>query len=152
MHAIDGLGGRRPRSATVAVGGCWQGESVARKQRADVPAWMLERVRASMTPLPRVHEERAWTGVRWQVGGATFAHLFGGEDGLIRITLRGEPDEVAAFQHLGHPYFRAGWGTDVIGLVLDDTTDWTEVAELLTDSYCLRAPDHLADAVDRPQR
>lgn len=111
---------------------------------------MLERVREVVTALPRVHEEEAWTGVRWQISGATFAHLFGGEDQLIRIMLRGEPDEVAAFQHLGHPYFKAGWGSDVIGMVLDETTDWGEVAELLTDSYCLRAPDHLAATVDRP--
>lgn len=123
---------------------------MAKKQRADVPLWMLERVRALVAALPRVHEEEAWTGVRWQISGATFAHLFGGEDQLIRIVLRGEPDEVAAFQHLGHPYFKAGWGNDVIGMVLDEATDWREVAELLTDSYCLRAPDHLAATVQRP--
>jgi hypothetical protein len=38
----------------------------------------------------------------------------------------------------------------VIGLLLDDDTDWTELAELLTDSYCLQAPDRLASLVDRP--
>lgn len=134
------------------VGGCWQSCPVAKKQRAEVPPWMLERVRTLLGDLPRVHEEEAWTGVRWQVGGATFAHLFGGEDQLIRIVLRGEPDEVAAFQHLGHPYFKAGWGTNVIGMVLDEQTDWDEVGELLVDSYCLRAPEHLATAVERPPR
>lgn len=111
---------------------------------------MVDQVRAAVADLPEVHEENAWVGVRWQVAGATFAHLFGGEDQLIRITLRGEPDEVVAFEHLGHPYFRAGWGANVIGMVVDDDTDWSEVAELLTDSYCLRAPQHLAAGVDRP--
>ena len=78
------------------------------------------------------------------------AHVFGGEDQLFRITFRGEPDEVAAFEHLGDPYFRSGWGGNVIGLLLDDTSDWDELAELLTDSYCLQAPVRLADQVARP--
>lgn len=115
-----------------------------------MPSWMVEKVRAVLEPLPRVAEEAAWVGVRWRIGGATIAHLFGGEDQLIRITLRGEPDEVAAFEHLGPPYFRAAWGGNVIGLTLDDATDWGEVAELLTDSYCLLAPEGLAAQVQRP--
>jgi hypothetical protein len=28
--------------------------------------------------------------------------------------------------------------------VLDDETDWVEVAELVTDSYCVQAPRRLA--------
>ncbi|MFS3128419.1 MmcQ/YjbR family DNA-binding protein [Nocardioides sp. Bht2] len=123
---------------------------MAKKQRAEVPAWMVEQIRAVVDPLPRAYEEFAWVGVRWRIGAATVAHLFGGEDGLIRITLRGEADEVAAFEHLGAPYFRAGWGDNVIGMIVDDATDWSEVAELLIDSYCLQAPEHLAAQVDRP--
>ena len=42
-------------------------------------------------------------GTRWRVGSATVAHVFGGEDQVFRITFRGEPDEVAAFEHLGEP-------------------------------------------------
>ncbi|WP_239460076.1 MmcQ/YjbR family DNA-binding protein [Nocardioides daejeonensis] len=125
---------------------------MAKKVRAVVPEWMVDRIRGVVATLPRAVEEDAWVGVRWRVGGATFAHIFGGEDQLLRITLRGEADEVAAFQHLGPRYFKTEWGGNVIGMVLDDETDWTEVAELVTDSYCLRAPAHLADAVVRPTR
>jgi hypothetical protein len=50
----------------------------------------------------------------------------------------------------GHPFFYAGWGRDVVGMVLDDSTDWTEVAELLTESYCVLAPKKLVALVDRP--
>jgi hypothetical protein len=39
----------------------------------------------------------------------------------------------------------------VVGLLLDDDTDWEELAELLTDSYCLQAPRELAAQVSRPQ-
>ena len=55
-----------------------------------------------------------------------------------------------AFQHLGPPYFKTGWGVNVVGIVLDDDTEWTELAELLTDSYCLQAPARLARLVPRP--
>lgn len=34
-----------------------------------------------------------------------------------------------AFQHMGEPYFKAGWGSNVVGLILDDDIDWDEVAE-----------------------
>ena len=95
-------------------------------------------------------QESAWVGVRWRVGSNTVAHVFQGKDGLFRITFRAEPDEVMAFEHLGDPYFRSGWGQNVVGLLLDDGTDWTELAELLTDSFCLQAPARLAEQVSRP--
>jgi hypothetical protein len=111
---------------------------------------MVRRIRRLLTRHPQVAEEPAWVGVRWRVGQATVAHVFGGEDQLFRITFRAEPDEVMAFEHLGAPYFRAGWGRNVVGLLLDDETDWEELGELLTDSYCLQAPADLAERVARP--
>ncbi len=119
-------------------------------ERPEVPEQMVRRIRALFDGLPQVVEEPAWVGVRWRVGQATVAHVFGGEDQLFRITFRAELDEVMAFEHLGAPYFRAGWGRNVVGLLLDDDSDWDELAELLTDSYCLQAPGHLADRVARP--
>ncbi len=118
--------------------------------RPDVPDEMAKRLVAIMAELPQCEVEDAWVGVRWRVGQATVAHVFGGEDQLIRITFRAEPEEVMAFQHLGEPYFRAEWGRDVVGLVLDERTDWGELAELLTDSFCIQAPDYLARQVPRP--
>ena len=35
-------------------------------------------------------------------------------------------------------------------MLLDDDTDWDELAELLTDSYCLQAPASLAGLVPLP--
>ena len=118
--------------------------------RPEVPDAVLQRLRAVFERFPGCREEAAWVGVHWQVGSTTVAHVFGGEDQRIRITFRAEPDEVMAFEHLGEPYFRAGWGKNVVGLVLDDGTDWEEVAELLTDSYCIQAPARLAAQVARP--
>ncbi len=119
-------------------------------ERPPVPAAWVHRLRAILGDFPECYEEDAWVGVRWRVRTATVAHVFGGEDQLFRITFRAEPDEVMAFEHLGAPYFRVGWGGNAVGILLDDDTDWDELAELLTDSYCLQAPQHLVARVDRP--
>jgi len=111
----------------------------------------VRRIREVLTALPDCVEADAWVGVCWRVRRDTVAHVFGGEDQRFRITFRAEADEVMAFEHLPHPYFRASWGRNVVGLVLDEDTDWEELAELLTDSYCLQAPQRLAAMVERPR-
>jgi hypothetical protein len=113
---------------------------------------MVQRIGQVLGALPRCQEEDAWVGIRWRVGQATVAHVYGGEDQLLRVTFRAEPDEVIAFENLGRPYFRADWGRNVVGLLLDDRTDWEELSELLTDSYCIQAPRHLAESVHPPSR
>ena len=119
-------------------------------ERPLVPESMVLRIGEIMRRFPKAREQNAWVGTRWRIGQATIAHVFGGEDQLFRITFRAELDEVMAFEHLGAPYFRAQWGPNVVGMLLDDDTDWDELAELLTDSYCLQAPAHLAEQVARP--
>jgi hypothetical protein len=116
-----------------------------------VPEAFLRRIRAVLGELAECREVEAWVGVQWLVRGASVAHVFGGEDQLFRVVFRAEPDEVMALQHLGPPYFRAGWGRNIVGLVIDEGTDWEELGELLTDSYCVHAPTELADRVARPQ-
>ena len=39
---------------------------------------------------------------------------------------------------------------NAVGMVLDESTDLDELAELLTDSYCVQAPAALAEQVPRP--
>ena len=109
-------------------------------ERPELPDVLLRRLRGLLGGFPECVEERAWVGVRWRVGQATIAHAFGGEDELFRITFRAELDEVLAFQHLDLPYFKASWGGNVVGILLDGDTDWSELAEQLTDSYCIQAP------------
>ncbi|MGA4668429.1 MmcQ/YjbR family DNA-binding protein [Propionibacteriaceae bacterium Y1923] len=116
-------------------------------RRPPLPREYIERVAEIVALLPESYEQDAWTGVRWRVRNATIVHLFGGEDQRFRLVFRGDPDEVVAFEHMGEPYFKAGWGTDVIGVVIDEQTDWDEVAELLTASYCLMAPAKLVAQV-----
>ena len=122
----------------------------ARAQRPEVPPAWVRRLDKIITRFPEATQERAWVGVSWRVRRATIAHVFGGEDQLFRITFRAEAGEALAFEHFGPGYFRASWGDNVVGLVLDRSTNWGELAELLTDSYCLQAPPTLADRVPRP--
>jgi len=123
---------------------------MASVERPLVPVEWIERITAVVSAFPEVREHDAWIGMAWKVRSATVAHIFGGEDQLFRVTFRAEPDEVVAFEHMGPPYFRASWGGNVVGLLVDDDTDWEEVAELLTDSYCIQAPTTLAERVPRP--
>lgn len=119
-------------------------------ERAAVPTDTVLRLAAIFERLPECAEHDAWTGVAWKVRGATVGHVFGGEDGLVRVTFRAEADEVEALHHLGPPYFKTEWGSNVVGMVLDEHTDWDELTELLTDSYCVQAPHTLAAQVARP--
>jgi len=131
---------------------------------ADVPQDVVVELRSICTSLPEVHEEQAWTGTRWRVRQRTFAHVLalaaGSESAHTRaakhtgdvvvMTFRAEGTELDALRNAGHPFFYAGWGRDVVGMVLDANVDWQEVRELLTDSYCVLAPKKLAARVDRP--
>jgi hypothetical protein len=81
---------------------------------------------------------------------AAFARAAGVATPAIVLTFRSSGDELDVLRHAGHPYFYAGWGRDAVGIVLEDDTDWTEVAELLTESYCVLAPKKLVALVARP--
>jgi len=120
----------------------------------DVPGEVVARLRAVCAGLPEAREEAAWIGTRWRIGKETFAHLVRIEDGwpsaYARAAGTGGPVTVLTFQSSGEeldvlgaagpPFFRPPWRPGIVGLVVGDETDWTEVAELVTDSYRLLAP------------
>lgn len=112
-------------------------------KRPEVPDEWISRLDQVFAIFPETYSERAWVGTRWRVGQATVAHVFGGEDQQFRVVFRAPDAEVMAFEHLGPRYFRADWGRNVVGVILDGDTDWDEVAELLTESYCVQAPARL---------
>jgi hypothetical protein len=131
---------------------------------SDPPEAFVERVRPICLALPDAYEEKAWAGTRWMVRRKTFAHVLSVDHDsppVLRaatdevgpatvVTFRSQGDELDALRHAGPPFFYAGWGRDVVGLVLDDRTDWDEVTELMTESYCVMAPQKLVALVDRP--
>jgi hypothetical protein len=67
------------------------------------------------------------------------------------LTFRSSGDELSALANAGPPFYQPPWSPTVVGMVLDDDTDWDELAELLTDSYCVQAPRELAARVPRPR-
>ena len=131
---------------------------------ADVPPRVLRELRPICLALPEAYEEEAWVGTRWRIRKRTFAHVLTVEAGVDSahsrvvatdgpttvVTFRSSGPELEMLREAGHPYFYAGWGRDVVGMVLDAATDWTEVTELLTESYCVLAPKKLVALVDRP--
>lgn len=121
---------------------------------ADVPAEVLGRLRRVCLGLPEAYEQAAWAGMRWCVRKRSFAHVLtldapAGE--VTTVTFRSSGDELDVLLGTGHPFFRVGWGRDVVGMVLDSSTDWDEVTELLTESYCVLAPKKLVALIDRPE-
>jgi hypothetical protein len=128
--------------------------SDAKRRYTDgVPDDVTARLRTVCLALPDAYEERAWVGTRWMVRKRTFAHILGveqvGADPVVVLAFRSEGEELEVLRHAGHPFFVLGWGRDAMGMVLDDP-DWDEVAELVTESFCVMAPKKLISLVDRP--
>jgi hypothetical protein len=120
-------------------------------------------VGASALALPEAYEEDAWIGVRWRIRQRTFAHVApvdgrspaferaaGGPGPYVVMTFRSDGEELDTLTRIGHPYFKPAWSPTVVGVHLRSDTDWGEIAELVTESYCLLAPKKLATLVDRP--
>ena len=124
---------------------------------------MVRRLGTLALRLPDAYEEDAWTGVRWRVRAKTFAHVLVAQEGYTSayrdmtgvtepttvLTFRSAGDELLALTHAGPPFYQPPWSPTVVGMVLDDATDWTEVAELLTESYRFCAPQKLARLLDQ---
>ena len=120
----------------------------------DVDPEVLARVAERCLALPEAWDEPAWTGHRFLVRKKNFAHVFAvcDADDEVRtiMAVRSPDDEREALLATGHPFFLLGWGRDAVGMVLDDDTDWDEVGEIVTESYCVLAPKKLVALVDRP--
>lgn len=126
---------------------------MAQLEIADVPVEVVERLRSICLALPETSEHVSSWAYRWVVRRSTFVHALSVEspDGLTVVTMfRSEPPELEVLRSQGHPFFTPGWGADTVGMVIDDSTDWDEVSELATESFCIRAPRKLAALVDRP--
>jgi hypothetical protein len=120
------------------------------------PPEVVARLREICGALPDAYEEPAWAGFRWRVRKRTFVSVWTralDHGAVTRLQFR-SPDPEFGFLVVAGPFERAGWGGDVVNMYVDDGTDWDEVAELLTESYCVMAPKHLAALVakDGPRR
>jgi hypothetical protein len=127
----------------------------------DVFAEGLAWARGVCLPLPDAYEEEAWVGTRWMVRGRTFAHLLEIVDGYppsfaAAAGTRG-PATVLTFRSAGLELdavlagpasFGPLWNRGDVGIRLGEHPDRAELAELLLDSYRLRAPKTLLRRLD----
>lgn len=137
-----------------------------RDEHAAFLADCIARVGDTALSLPDAYEEDAWVGVRWRVRTRTFAHVApvdGSSPAIdlaagraerpepeVIMTFRSTGDELDVLVRVGHPFFKPLWSPTVVGVHLTPATDWDEIAELVTESYCFLAPKKLAALVVRP--
>ena len=133
-------------------------------EHVDVAPEIVAELQALCLGLPAAYEQRAWVGTRWRIRARTFAHVLlvdsgwppayaraAGTNGPTTVLMfRSSGAELDVLRGAGDPFFAPAWREDEVGLVLDDPIDWKEVAELVTESYCLLAPKALSRLVDRP--
>jgi hypothetical protein len=130
----------------------------------DVPPEILGRLRPICRGLPEAYEEAAWIGVRWRIRTRTFAHVYTPDperypiyarqvtvgEAPVVMTFRVPTDDLLGLTAGGFPFVRAEWGRNVVIAFLGDHTDWAEIAELISDSYCEMAPKFLVARVAPP--
>ena len=133
-------------------------------EHTKVATGIVARLHAVCSALPEVVQERAWVGTRWRVRTRTFAHVLAvdagwppayaraaGSDGPLTVLMvRSSGPELEVLRGSGPPFFAPPWRPDEVGMALGEDVDWSEVAELVTESYCTVAPERLARLVSRP--
>lgn len=73
------------------------------------------------------------------------------KDPVVRLSMKTAPGEQQALLAEGHPFFypsyvgSKGW----IGVIVDQGTDWTEITELVEESYRETAPKSLVKQLDQ---
>jgi hypothetical protein len=127
----------------------------------DLFAEALEWARSVCLGLPGTYEEPAWVGTRWMVRKRTFAHVLEIVDGYppsySAAAATTGPTTVLTFRSSGHEldailardaFFGPLWNRGDVGVRLGADADWDELAELVVESYRLRAPTSLARRMD----
>lgn len=119
----------------------------------------LERTQAIVARLPDVERSDNPLGCYYLVRRKIFAQVATVIDPrgqpATMVAMRPDPEEREALIAIGHPYFSRGpWDERLgrIAVVIEATTDWAEIAELVTDSYRLTAPKKLVAQLDAPDR
>jgi predicted DNA-binding protein (MmcQ/YjbR family) len=129
------------------------------EKRPEPPEDHVLRVARVSRSLPDAYEEEAWTGTRWRIRGQTFAHVMvpraehleqmgGPREFRSTVRFRSAGEEFETLRHLGAPYLVHPVQRNLLVLLLDDDTDWDEVAELVVESYRLMAPQKLVRMLD----
>jgi hypothetical protein len=125
-----------------------------------VPQNIVDKLGDICLVLPEVYEEEAWVGRRWMVHKKNFAHVLMIHKGypptyarVAKIGKSNEPVCVLTFRtpipavvvprFSCEPYFLPGWWPNIVGMEINEQTDWDIVASHLEQSYRVLAPKGL---------
>ena len=114
--------------------------------------------------LPEVTEEQAWVGQRWMVRKKNFAHVLivdkgypptyarvakvAKTDAAICVLTFRTPDEAHAYSEYAQPpYFLPGWWVNIVGVVINEETNWQSIAAHIEGSYRTLAPQRLIEQI-----
>jgi hypothetical protein len=122
-----------------------------------MPARPLTRLRKLCLALPAAHEVEAWGEPTFRVRNKLFAMYADADNhhgaGRPAVWLKAAPGNQALMvkaapeRFFVPPYVGpSGW----VGVWLDRQADWTDLADLILDSYCLVAPKRLLAELTRP--
>ena len=128
-------------------------------EQVEVPADIVERVRALCLALPEVTvridlsgSPTRSTAQSFDIRRRSFCLLVAVENSTGKpaplLVLRADPDEREALLSIGHPFFGPRAGRDRLGVFLTDHTDWEEIRELVIESYRVLAPKKLIALLD----
>lgn len=119
----------------------------------EVPQAILKRARRVCLALPETTEAANMGGALFGIRRRNFAMVLAvanaGAPAVPMFFMRADPEEHEALLAIGHPYFGTR-GSLRLGVVIEEDTDWAEVAELVTESYLMVAPKKLASTVVAP--
>ena len=124
-----------------------------------MPPSPLARLRKICLAFPEAHEAEAWGEPTFRVRNKLFAMYAAADNhhggGRTSVWLKATPPNQALMvradptRYFVPPYVGAnGW----IGVYLDRTADWTDVAELSRDAYRLTAPKKLLVELEKRPR
>jgi predicted DNA-binding protein (MmcQ/YjbR family) len=112
---------------------------------------VLARLRKICLVLPEAEEIETWGHPTFRVRNKIFVGCGASEDGRAQMSCKAPPGEQQALVAADPERFfvpayvgSRGW----VGVWLDGATDWTEIAELVEESYRLTAPKRLLARLD----
>lgn len=107
----------------------------------------VERVRRICLELPEAYEEETWGEATFRVAKKIFAMVGGHDPAKPAVSIKASRDDQQALLAQGDPFFFPAYVGPKGWIGVDPTSrrlDWTEMEELITDSYRLIAPKRLA--------
>lgn len=111
------------------------------------PVDAYEQVRRICARLPEVVETSWDVGVRFKIRNRIVVDVFDIDD-VTLVVFSVDPEERHFLLAGGHPWFPLNATDKRVGVVVEPTTDWGEIAELVTESYRLTAPKKLVALLD----